>query len=398
MNANNFSEYIKNPSQLYQISYQELKSLALQYPYCQNLRYLLLQKSKLENHKDFDHNLEMAATYSPDRPFLYNLLKEIALEIEQEDSYLMSDEILELKDLHSLEEIEEVVSEKTDSVKIEELLFTPDEPDEEIIEIPSSPLNEDDDDLLENLLTDEEIESDNLFSVEEPAQNFEKTLDEIITEQELPDDTGEPELEVEDSIEDVIEQISQEDLIEEGLIANMVSHSLMVESLGFDQEGTEGAEEVSVSPSESEQIPFEITNEEAFYDEEENAFMPQPKTSFNSWLKQFESPIIENRFEELLEISKKAKEKREGIILKTKELEENLEKKTESLPKGKKPKELAKESIQEHDDIISETLAQLLEAQGHVQRAIEMYERLSLQNPEKSSSFAAKIEELKKII
>jgi len=44
---------------------------------------------------------------------------------------------------------------------------------------------------------------------------------------------------------------------------------------------------------------------------------------------------------------------------------------------------------------ISELLAQLLQKQGHLKEAIEMYEKLSLINPEKSAYFAALIEKLK---
>ena len=45
---------------------------------------------------------------------------------------------------------------------------------------------------------------------------------------------------------------------------------------------------------------------------------------------------------------------------------------------------------------ISETLAQILEKQGHNDKAIEMYEKLQLINPEKSAYFEALIEKLKK--
>jgi len=45
--------------------------------------------------------------------------------------------------------------------------------------------------------------------------------------------------------------------------------------------------------------------------------------------------------------------------------------------------------------IITETLAQLLANQGQIEKAINMYDRLSLIFPEKSAFFAAKIEQLK---
>lgn len=76
MNAENFTDYIDNPALLYQMNYEELRQLIVQYPFNANLRYMLAKKSKQENHKDFERNLKNAAVHSPDRRRLYHYMKD----------------------------------------------------------------------------------------------------------------------------------------------------------------------------------------------------------------------------------------------------------------------------------------------------------------------------------
>ena len=59
---------------------------------------------------------------------------------------------------------------------------------------------------------------------------------------------------------------------------------------------------------------------------------------------------------------------------------------------------MAERSIMENEEMASETLAELLTAQMQYQKAIQVYERLILIFPKKSSFFADKIENLKKLI
>lgn len=68
--------------------------------------------------------------------------------------------------------------------------------------------------------------------------------------------------------------------------------------------------------------------------------------------------------------------------------------------KKKKSKKISKveaeieRSVQRGEDIVSENLALLYEKQKHYSLAIEMFQKLNLKYPEKSSYFAAKISEL----
>ncbi|GAB4250455.1 MAG: tetratricopeptide repeat protein [Vicingaceae bacterium] len=59
------------------------------------------------------------------------------------------------------------------------------------------------------------------------------------------------------------------------------------------------------------------------------------------------------------------------------------------------PANLAKQSVTENPDVVSETLALIYLEQGNIQKAIEAYERLMLKNPKKRTYFANQIKNLK---
>ncbi len=144
-------------------------------------------------------------------------------------------------------------------------------------------------------------------------------------------------------------------------------------------------------------------------------------SSFTQWLKSLKQPDV-NRSEltDPTPAVPAAKDETPIVAPKKAESEETPEvqhQKTRTLPDGeqildaakvkkankkKKKKKKRKQQADDGDPIIlsdevySETLAELLESQGHTTEAIAMYEKLRLKYPEKSRFFAAKIEKLHK--
>jgi hypothetical protein len=109
MTNEQLTSYLQDESYLYSLNYEELKSLVVQYPYATNLRVLLLKKAYIEQNKDYDRHLNMAAAYTTDRRFLYRAIKRLkTLQIIPENVILGEDYL----ELSALSDLDKVVKEK----------------------------------------------------------------------------------------------------------------------------------------------------------------------------------------------------------------------------------------------------------------------------------------------
>lgn len=357
MNSENFHEYVKNPSMLHQVSYQELKSLVLQYPYSPNLRYLLLVKSLFEQTKDFDKNQVMASLNSPDRKKLRQLVKQYTRLREMQENYTLNEDFLELKDLSSLESMmDEMEAEATAPPKGAGAAVPP----------PSStPFS------IEDSESEIEAESDLGF--------LEGLTGNAAADTTTPADPVEqmPVIEETAELEDLDAAFPMEAMVEQESagLAEAPTEEVPVEEANAElAEEVEPVEVAEPMPA-TVDIPLEITNET------DVRIAPMPKSSFNAWLRQFKPPQTAILSAELKDIS--------------------LNNKPHQHPEDEEApdaKQIAEQSVEEDGEIASETLALLLEKQKLYGKAISMYGHLMLLYPEKSSLFAAKIEDLNKKI
>lgn len=296
MTAENLLQFLQHPQNLRRVSYQELKTLALEYPYSTHIHQLLLLKSKLSDQKDFSIDLARAAASSPDR----NHLRQRLLEFEQalKAAAHSREEVFELKPPAEVEELlagirsTQVSPAKEDNVPSRVLESPPPQPE-----------------ILSPASTQSQI----------PAENpsTENPIDEASPTTEIP---------------------SQE------------------EDQGYEPE-------------------------------------PLDKSAFKSWNLQHRQVIFRPH------VSAATLKKTSGPVLPPPPSEPisgapNQEERVAESPADLH--HLAEVSIEEKQEVASETLAALLVRQGNLQKAIEMYQRLILKFPEKSAFFVAQIENLKK--
>lgn len=137
----------------------------------------------------------------------------------------------------------------------------------------------------------------------------------------------------------------------------------------------------------SVEMPDEITSLIHEESDEDAAKSLMVMMSFTEWLLHFKSAT-----------EKLKEENKDQRALKTMWQKEKLaaaiEEENEEIPEN--VFEMAVNSIAKEDGLASESLAEIYIKQGKYDKAIEMYRKLSLRNPQKNAYFARKIEEILK--
>ena len=429
-----YSDLLRNPDRVTDISWRELHEWVQKYPYVQGLRLLTVRKAKLEDNADLQPLLELAATYSPNRRHLYDFLQqprqvfqppteaktqadnEVEAKIEDENTPVLTETTVDLSE-NSSSTKEEIVAETNKlseelvaEVEAEEIIAENEEIEKvesiKSIEAEISPLAQQA--IVE--IREEEEASSGEAAPETPRNDTEESAEPVIevvvatTQADsespqtksiavLPPDTTEvaEKTQDEDTFEDELvdeladELPNQQEKMTEPIIAqNNQDDNEILSSI---EDETEAVEAVDLEAASEEDEDIELVSAEIEDADEE------PIGSFSSWLAFLNGDEKTETEPKNVEQPSELAQKRAVSPIFNLEDEED-----ESLEDGnaeENVRRLARASVAESSDIISETLAKLLEMQEKYEKAIKMYAQLMQKYPEKSATFAAQIEKIK---
>jgi hypothetical protein len=372
LNLTDIAQRIAHPEKCEISDFEDLKSFAAQYPYCQVFPILSLKALANNNDLRFDVELAQFAYRISDRTQLYALIHQngalstVGKSVEVEEEKV--DTTPPLRIVREDDEDDLVVTDSPDPVDEK----TPIDEQEETV-LPNEPSHEISSEAALDE-TEDENESEFIPLNISSSEDFIGTVDVHQDKDEI-----EPEFEAPEDVESVDTNTEEEneelDAFEQRMLAETISAAYRLEELDIEVDDTFDEEEVATSEEEEE--------------------TPTQNRSFSDWLRignQSSSSDIDEDKSKLDDILDRFIENEPKISRPTAPLEDKPKRPFYS------PEKKAKESVDMQHMPVSETLGKIFELQGNYPKAIFVYEQLLLANPEKKSYFAARIEELNKKI
>lgn len=381
-------QYIAHPNAISHEDLESLNELAKKYPYCSSVQLLLLKGLAIHNDLNFESQLKITAINSPDRAHLYALIH--SGETTENEALVAAD--TELSD-------NSVGESSTSAVK------------NDIKTEVSTTANIADNSAPDIKVTEPEIES---------GTTEETPIAEL---NELPNQIEQ----VEETINETLSDSTEKDSLEIGIINQAIDVALSSTELERDaQKANEKEIDNTVTDDYTGEISSEITKEEN---------LPAQELSFIEWLKLKQKgisvePVVQgepesDEKENLVEVDLKSSSKPgvESTNIPQEESKIPLEKEKKSTtdetnskkhidalldkfmqeePRISKPVKdfynpvkSAQKSVEESDDLVTETLANIHYMQKNYTKAISTYEKLILLYPEKKAFFASRIEKIR---
>jgi len=317
---------LKSPSVIDLNRVKDLEDIAEQFPYFQNVHLLLARQYYGHENIRYESYLKKAAIYASDRKMLYNLIRLPATEV-----------------LHMQSPVKENAIEQSETQTITK------ESEQTTNPIDEKPVFQE-----KNKITSKESQTE---ETEDPRRILEIRLNEL---NRRPDPLVE-------------QNLVQQEIVSETVVNSSYPDEVKIISDQSGKEIKQGAQELT-----------------------ENTYM-----SFLDWLKVKNVPVAptsETRdyFGEALqhaELEKPTAQTNPDLTSEPGSIIEKFIKEEPRIAPAKSefysPGNMARKSLIEHDDMISETLAIIYARQGNRAKAAETYKKLGLKFPEKSAYFAA---------
>jgi hypothetical protein len=342
ISSDQIGNYISNPGSIRLEDIDALDKLAKTYPYCSTLHTLYLKGLAVHSSVHFEHELRKASIHVHDREQLYKLIHS--------------------QDLPKVEELE--------VDQLSEIEEKPLEP----IESSSVPIVEKDSVKEELVLPLQEIEVTETLEVEPSISKVDETI----------------------VLEEVAENLSLKALEPEINLAYFEVEMLLDQDpIEHIQHSTIESEKISVV----EEIEI-IDSPKIFKDTETEVEENESNLSFVAWLKKKQAK--KSQSEKIIPVDVA---EFEPTIRSKQEINALLDKFIQDQPTISRPTQdffnpvkNAKRSLEESEDLVTETLAEIYYLQKNFTKAITSYEKLILLYPEKKTFFASRIEKIREEI
>ena len=342
ISSDQIGNYISNPGSIKLDDIDALDKLAKTYPYCSTLQTLYLKCLAVHSSVHFEHELRKASIHVNDREQLYKLIHSQDLpKVQELEVYQLSE--IEEKSLEPIESSSVLIIEKYSEKE-------------------------------ETVLPLQEIE------VTKPIEN-----EPIIA---VVDET--------DVLEEVLENLSLRSLEPEINLAYFEVEMLL------DQDPIEPIHKTTVEAEKILEVTeMEVIDSAKTSDETElSATEDDNNLSFVAWLKKKQAK--KSHSEEIIQVDVL---EFEPTIRSKQEINALLDKFIQDQPTISKPTQdffnpvkNAKRSLEESEDLVTETLAEIYYLQKNFTKAIASYEKLILLYPEKKTFFASRIEKIREEI